>query len=238
MTPIRPLFFLAILFMIHDISALTNSRDVAVLRSLKDELKNTPPSWSESDDPCGSKVWDGVTCHNSRVTGLVLTSMGLVGQVSGDMGELSELTCLDLSYNKGLTGSLPPQLGLLKNLSTLILMGCGFSGVIPTQLGNLTQLSFLDLSSNNFTGVIPPSLGFLSKLYWLGLANNQFTGSIPVSTFAKPGLNSLKKAKHFHLNDNRLSGLIPRQLFSPDMVLVHVLLNGNQFTGSIPETIV
>lgn len=43
---------------------------VAVLRSLKNEWKNTPPSWEESDDPCGGKAWDGITCYNSRVTGL------------------------------------------------------------------------------------------------------------------------------------------------------------------------
>ncbi|XP_074369253.1 leucine-rich repeat receptor protein kinase HPCA1-like [Apium graveolens] len=237
MAAIWSLFFLlAILFMFVDVSSLTDSRDVAVLRSLKDEWKNTPPSWENSDDPCG-KAWDGISCYNSRVTGLVLTTMGLVGELSGAIGELSKLTSLDLSYNKGLTGSLPPQLGLLKNLSTLILTGCGLSGAIPTELGNLTELFFLDLGFNNFTGVIPRSLGYLSKLYWLGLANNQLTGSIPLSSLTTPGLDSLKKAKHFHLNDNLLSGIISFKLFSPEMVLIQVLLNGNQFSGSIPETI-
>ncbi|XP_017225911.1 leucine-rich repeat receptor protein kinase HPCA1 [Daucus carota subsp. sativus] len=237
MAPIQPLFFLVLLLMIRDISSLTDSRDVAVLRTLKDGWKNTPPSWENSDDPCGGNGWEGVTCYNSRVTRLTLSTMGLVGELSGAIGDLEELTSLDLSFNEGLTGSLPPQLGLLKNLSTLILAGSGFSGTIPTELGNLTQLYFLDLSSNSFTGVIPPSLGSLSKLYWLGLANNKFTGSIPVSTLAKPGMDSLKKAKHFNLNNNQLSGPIPDTLFSSEMALIHVLFDGNQFTGSIPETI-
>lgn len=38
----------------------------AVLRSLTDQWKNTPPSWRKSDDPCDSQ-WEGVTCNNSRV---------------------------------------------------------------------------------------------------------------------------------------------------------------------------
>lgn len=45
-----------------------NFHAVAVLRSLKDQWQNTPPSWSESDDPCGAP-WEGITCNNnSRVT--------------------------------------------------------------------------------------------------------------------------------------------------------------------------
>lgn len=42
---------------------------VAVLVSLKNDWQNTPPSWDQSDDPCGDS-WEGVTCDNSRVIGL------------------------------------------------------------------------------------------------------------------------------------------------------------------------
>ncbi|KAG6672697.1 hypothetical protein I3842_16G072500 [Carya illinoinensis] len=147
------------------ISSLTDSHDAAALQSLKDMWKNTPPSWGHSEDPCGAP-WDGVICNDTRVTALGLSTMGLEGKLSGDIGELTELRSLDLSFNRGLTGSISPRLGDLQKLNILILAGCSFSGDIPDELGNLAELSFLALNSNNLTGKIPPSLGKLST-YWL-----------------------------------------------------------------------
>nr|XP_043620329.1 leucine-rich repeat receptor protein kinase HPCA1-like [Erigeron canadensis] len=213
----------------------THPDDAEALRALEDQWQNTPPSWKRSNDPCSS--WEGVNCTDNRVIGLSLASMGIVGQLVGDIGGLSELTFLDLSYNGGITGPISPRIGDLKNLDTLILQGCGFTGSIPSELGNLKKLSYLALNTNNLTGEIPPSLGYCSNLYWLDIAENQLTGSIPFSSLASPGLDMLKHAKHFHFNKNKLSGTIPSQIFDFDMVLIHVLFNGNQFTGEIPNTI-
>ncbi|XAR68684.1 Non-specific serine/threonine protein kinase [Bertholletia excelsa] len=237
LTAIRLFFFFLVCYAgIPNISSVTDSRDLAALRSLKDQWQNTPPSWGKSDDPCGGP-WEGVTCNNSRVIALGLSTMGLVGQLSGDIGGLTELRSLDLSFNRGLTGSLSSRLGDLQNLNILILAGCSFSGNIPNELGNLLELSFLALNSNNFTGEIPASLGNLSKLYWLDLADNQLTGSLPVSTPNTTGLDQLKKAKHFHFNKNQISGELPAKLFSSDMVLIHVLFDGNLLRGTIPDTL-
>ncbi|KAL2333940.1 hypothetical protein Fmac_015153 [Flemingia macrophylla] len=238
MTNLRVLLFLGLLWAeIQVIASLTDPQDVVTLRSLKDLWQNTPPSWDKSDDPCGAP-WEGVTCNKSRVTSLGLSTMGLKGKLSGDIGGLTELKSLDLSFNRGLTGPLSPQIGDLSKLNILILAGCSFSGNIPDALGNLSELSFLALNSNNFTGKIPPSLGNLSKLYWLDLADNQLTGPIPVSTSTTPGLDLLLKAKHFHFNKNQLSGSIPPKLFSSEMILIHILFDGNNLSGPIPSTIV
>ncbi|EXC35197.1 putative leucine-rich repeat receptor-like protein kinase [Morus notabilis] len=220
---------------IYLVSSYTNPNDVAVLHSLKEAWENTPPSWEESDDPCGGQ-WEGVKCNDSRVTALSLSTMGLKGKLDGDIGGLIELRSLDLSYNKDLTGPLSPRLGDLQNLNILILAGCRFSGKIPEELGNLKSLSFLALNSNNFTGSIPATLGKLSNVYWFDVSDNQLTGSLPISTPTTSGLDLLLKAKHFHFNKNQLSGAIP-ELFSPEMVLIHVLFDGNQFTGTIPSSL-
>ncbi|CAH2067915.1 unnamed protein product [Thlaspi arvense] len=218
------------------VSSVTDPRDAAALRSLMDQWDNTPPSWGGSDDPCGTP-WEGVSCNSSRITALGLSTMGLKGRLSGDIGELAELRSLDLSFNPGLTGSLTSRLGDLQKLNILILAGCGFTGSIPDEIGYLKDLSFLALNSNNFTGKIPASLGNLTKVYWLDLADNQLTGPIPISSGSSPGLDLLLKAKHFHFNKNQLSGTISPKLFSSEMILIHVLFDGNQFTGSIPSTL-
>ncbi|KAK7263754.1 hypothetical protein RJT34_31351 [Clitoria ternatea] len=212
----------------------TADGDFTTLLSLMDTWKNTPPSWVGAD-PCDD--WDGIKCKNSRVTSITLASTGLAGELSGDIGSLSELETLDLSYNKDLTGPLPQSIGDLKKLSTLILVGCSFNGPIPESIGYLQELLFLSLNSNSFSGQIPHSLGNLSKLYWLDLAENQLEGPIPVSSGSISGLDKLHHAKHFHLGKNNLSGSIPPQLFSSEMALIHVLLERNQLNGNIPPTL-
>ncbi|XP_073264603.1 leucine-rich repeat receptor protein kinase HPCA1-like [Populus alba] len=70
--------------------------------------KTQPRNWVGAD-PCGGK-WEGISCNNSRVTSITLAAVGLMGELSGDISSLSELEYLDLSYNTGLNGSLPPSI--------------------------------------------------------------------------------------------------------------------------------
>ncbi|KAE9455852.1 hypothetical protein C3L33_12247, partial [Rhododendron williamsianum] len=223
------------------VSSVTDPRDAAALRSLNDQWRNTPPSWKKSGDPCGAP-WEGVTCNSSRVTALGLSTMGLVGKLSGDIGGLTELRSLDLSFNKGLTGSLSSSLGDLQKLNILILAGCGFSGNIPDELGSLTELSFLALNSNNFTGKIPASLGNLSKLYWLDLADNQLTGSLPISTSTTPGLDLLKKAKHLWGLEQQLLSKLRSSNLVLNITVAHHPVSFQQrkygsLQGPLPQTL-
>ncbi|XP_017437263.2 leucine-rich repeat receptor protein kinase HPCA1 isoform X2 [Vigna angularis] len=198
------------------------------------EWDNIPPNWVGSN-PCGG--WDGIECTNSRITSISLASMALSGQLTSDIGLLSELVILDLSYNKNLTGPLPDNIGKLRKLRNLLLINCGFTGPIPATIGNLERLVFLSLNSNGFTGPIPAAIGNLSNVYWLDLAENQLEGSIPISNGTTPGLDMMYNTKHFHFGVNKLSGNIPAELFSSKMSLIHVLFESNRFTGSIPSTL-
>ncbi|CAL9105922.1 unnamed protein product [Musa acuminata var. zebrina] len=213
----------------------TDSQDVSALKALSNQWKNTPPSWRRSDDPCDQ--WDGVNCTDSRVKELKLFSMNIEGRLSGDIQNLTELTLLDLSSNKNLGGPLPRSIGNLKQLQTLRLIGCSFSGSIPVEVGNLLNLKILSLNSNQFNGTIPGSLGRLSNLEWLDLAENQLTGIIPTSSNGASGLDQLVNNLHFHLNLNQLSGPIPSDLFRSNMKVIHMLLDHNNFSGEIPESI-
>ncbi|XP_042470973.1 leucine-rich repeat receptor protein kinase HPCA1-like [Zingiber officinale] len=212
----------------------TDPRDVSALNSVSSQWKNTPPSWKNSD-PCNQ--WEGVNCSNSRVIGLKVCNMDIKGSLSSDIGNLSELEELDLSFNPNLEGPLPTSIGNLKNLKVLRLIGCKFSGLIPDEVGTLPNLEVLSLNTNQFVGPIPPSLGWLSNLTWLDLAENKLNGSIPTSANEASGLDQLVKTKHFHLNKNELSGNIPSGFFSSNLVAIHILLDHNNLTGEIPESI-
>ncbi|KAM0941113.1 putative protein kinase RLK-Pelle-LRR-VIII-1 family [Dioscorea sansibarensis] len=230
------LLFLVSLAGFHVCFGDTDPRDVAALRSLMEQWENTPATWGQTDDPCGTP-WQGIICSGSRVVSLILSNQNIQGTLSGDIAQLSQLQTLDLSYNGGLSGPLTKNIGNLKQLTSLSLQNCSFTGSIPEELGSLSELSFLALNSNQFSGTIPASLGNLSNVYWLDLAYNQLSGQLPISSGTSPGLDLLVKTQHFHFNQNNLSGTIPEKLFSSQMQLIHILFDGNNFTGEIPASI-
>jgi hypothetical protein len=86
------LVLLSLFIQFSVIAAVTDNNDVVALRSLASSWQNTPSNWV-GDDPCGD-LWVGIECTNSRVTSLLLSNMNLTGQLSGDIGSLSELQYL------------------------------------------------------------------------------------------------------------------------------------------------
>ncbi|KQJ91855.1 probable leucine-rich repeat receptor-like protein kinase At5g49770 [Brachypodium distachyon] len=232
------LFMFSVLVKASVIMADTNGQDTAGLIGIAASWNTHPSNWV-GNDPCGEK-WIGISCTGDRVTSIRLSGTlrgGKPGTLSGDIQSLSELQLLDLSQNKNLGGSLPSSIGTLSNLQNLVLAGCSFSGEIPQEIGQLSQLIFLYLNSNRFTGPIPSSLGRLSKLYWLDLGENMLTGGLPIFDGTNPGLDNLTNTKHFHFGVNQLSGTIPRQIFNSNMKLIHLLLDNNNFSGSMPPTL-
>ncbi|VVB16693.1 unnamed protein product [Arabis nemorensis] len=234
---IRAFMHMILLFVqICYVSALTNGLDTFALKALKNEWTRFPESW-EGSDPCGTN-WIGITCTDDRVVSISLVNFNLEGNLSSYISFLSELQILDLSYNIGLSGPLPPNIGDLKKLRNLILVGCNFSGQIPESIGSLEQLIYLSLNLNQFSGTIPASIGRLSKLYRFDITGNQLEGELPISNgTTSPGLDMLFEAKHFHFGQNKLSGDIPEKLFSSNMTLIHVVFNENRFTGKIPNSL-
>jgi len=61
---------------------------------------------------------------------------------------------LNLGSNQ-LTGSIPPEIGSLTNLTSLYLDDNQLTGEIPSEIGNLTNLRTLYLAVNQLTGAIP-----------------------------------------------------------------------------------
>jgi hypothetical protein len=182
--------------------------------------------WLETETPCN---WSGVTCTAGHVTELHLVGNHLVGLLSPQLGDLTELAWLDLSGNQ-LSGSIPPELGNLGQLTDLILANNHLSGSLPSEIGNLKALGSLQLFLNQFTGPIPPQLGSLTNLNYLYLNNNQLTGPIPAELGSLPHLTVL------WLDNNQLYGFIPEELGSLSE-LESLTLHNNRLTGEFPSSL-
>tara|TARA_B100000131_G_scaffold197709_1_gene190025 strand:- start:1919 stop:3478 length:1560 start_codon:yes stop_codon:yes gene_type:complete len=145
-------------------------------------------------------------------------------------GQCYPLTATNISlYNSGLTGPIPPEIGLFENLINLRLSFNNLSGSIPPEIGNLDSLETLELLYNNLSGPIPDELWGLTKLRQLRLQKNQFTGDIPSH------LGDLTGLTHLYLNGNQFTGPIPSEIGNlSNIVKLH--LNNNQFSGLIPES--
>ncbi|KAK9224600.1 hypothetical protein WN943_009635 [Citrus x changshan-huyou] len=100
-------------------------------------------------------------------------------------------------------GTIPPEIGNLKNLIELNVGSNSLIGPIPSALGSLTNLSNLDLSSNKLSGKIPPEIAGMKNLTWLDLSNNNIKGSIPGE------ITELSRLDYLDLSSNKLSGQVP-----------------------------
>ena len=190
-------------------------RDRAALVALYEATGG--PDWVNNenwltDAPLGE--WYGVDTDNSgRIVRLDLDGRwdsdareyilhGLSGPVPPELGNLANLTRLDLAHNF-LGGPIPTELGSLTDLESLNLGGNDLTGSIPTELGELASLTWLGLYSNRLTGPIPTELGRLADLESLHLGDNDLTGSIPTE------LGELASLTRLSLGSNSLTGPIP-----------------------------
>ncbi|MBV7328146.1 leucine-rich repeat domain-containing protein [Chloroflexi bacterium TSY] len=187
------------------------------------------PNWTHNSDwlatntPCR---WFGITCDKGSVTKIVLSSNQLDGAIPSELGQLPNLTWLDLHKNQ-LSGAIPVEVGALSNLTYLSLWDNQLSGAIPAEVSNLSNLTVLGLGLNQLSGPIPPELGNLANLQELYLNVNSLSGPIP------PELGNLANLRELYLNVNSLSGSIP-STFQNLSNLTALRMESNQLSGPIP----
>ncbi len=143
-----------------------------------------------------------------------------------EVDEEGRVTNVHLDFNR-LEGQLPPELGDLDRLQSLVLSRNALAGPIPPELGRLPILLRLDLRDNHFDGEIPPLIGSFSYLEELDLSLNGFEGRIPAA------LGNLGALHRLDLNDNDLSGPLPSELGDLGR-LETLLLMRNDLEGRVP----
>ncbi|PAN43187.2 hypothetical protein PAHAL_8G236300 [Panicum hallii] len=164
----------------------------------------------------------------SKLQALELRDNAFTGVVPS-YWSLPNLIQLDLENN--FTGTIPSEIGNLKNLTILQLGGNKFLGTIPATLGNLDNLFILSLAHNNLFGEIPQSIGKLERLSELYVQENNLSGSIP------PSLGGCKSMVILNLSHNVFQGSIPPELLTISSLSGGLDLSYNKLTGSIPSNV-
>ncbi|KAE8678341.1 putative inactive receptor kinase [Hibiscus syriacus] len=224
----RILFTAILSFLLLQLAELDLVTDRAALLALRSSVGGRTLLWNISNQsPCS---WAGITCEQNRVTVLRLPGVALSGEIpTGILGNLTELRTLSLRFNS-LTGRLPSDLALCRNLRNFYLQGNRFSGEVPEFMFGLHALVRLNIGGNNFTGEIPVGFNKLARLRTLLLDSNSFSGSVP-------DLSSLKNLGQFNVSSNLLNGSIPKglQKYGSDAFLGN-LLCGQPLDKPCPAT--
>ncbi|KAL3731313.1 hypothetical protein ACJRO7_028224 [Eucalyptus globulus] len=187
---------------------------------------------------------------------LSLSQNSIRGPIPVTLGELSSLRKLDLSRNK-LSGNIPTSIGRLSNLEALYIKNSSLDGVVSeSHFANLTSLTSLDISSNELilsfdAAWVPPfQLQYIDMSnvdvgpkfpLWLQTQRNisyLFMSNASISDEVPNWLSDiLLNVEKLELNDNMLKGPIPRIDFNKMPLLGHLILGGNNLSGSIPNSL-
>ena len=123
--------------------------------------------------PCGLTVPD-----QANNPGLMLDCMALLTSKNTLAGSAT----LEWSVDSAMTGwEGITMAGTPRRVTKVLLSNENLSGSIPPELGGLSELTHLNLSSNSLTVDIPRELGGLSNLQEIRLSGNSLTGCIPVA---------------------------------------------------------
>jgi RHS repeat-associated protein len=190
--------------------------------------------WEDADPNVVQDVtgWYGVlTNAQGHVYGLNLNGNGLTGYIPGAIGQLTELTGLNLSDNDQLTGSIPIEIGNLTKLTYLDMSNnSGLTGSIPSEIGNLIKLTQLILNNlENVGGVLPTTMGNMEKLQAVQIQGTGISGPIPAT------LGNLHNLEMLYLTFSKFDGSIPPELALIGGNLEELSLDGNKLSGSLPK---
>ncbi|MCC5945362.1 MAG: leucine-rich repeat domain-containing protein [Bernardetiaceae bacterium] len=151
---------------------------------------------------------------------ILLVKIQKQDSLPAEIGQLKNLTSLDLSYNRDLDfADVFKKLGRLENLTKLNLNSNKLTS-LPPEIGQLKNLTKLSLEYNQLT-TLPSEIGQLKNLTEMILSKNKLT-SLP------PEIGQLKNLTKLNLRSSKLTSLPPEigQLQN----LTKLILEYNQLT--------
>ncbi len=130
-----------------------------------------------------ASLWKGVTVEDVdgtyHVTRITLHNNNLDGYLPAEIGNLTELKQIGITFNNLLTGAIPPEIGNLSNLESLSFWDDNLTGTIPSEIGNCTNLHTVSFEDNQLTGNIPASFSNLTAMQSFWVNGNNLSGDLP-----------------------------------------------------------
>ncbi|KAI4972718.1 hypothetical protein ZWY2020_003643 [Hordeum vulgare] len=137
---------------------------------------------------------------------LVLSDNHLAGVIPAGLGELANLTTLNVASNF-LSGTIRRRSVSFPisshRLLRLILFASRVDSAFPASLANCSSLWRVRLESNRLTGAIPSGFGAVQNLTYMDLSSNELTGGIPADLVISPSL------EYLNVSGNPMGGTLP-----------------------------
>ncbi|KAJ0037431.1 hypothetical protein Pint_23703 [Pistacia integerrima] len=232
-------------------SWLRTQEEISELALSNAEISDTIPDWLWGLSPwrwwldlSGNQLRGELpkSIHVNQTGALIdLGFNRLEGPIPINFGqELPILRSLALSQNH-LTGSIPPSINKIRDLSFLDLSNNHLTGEIPSQWQRLEQLTVVDLSNNRLSDGFPSSLCSLPFLGGLKLSGNNLSGDLSIALqncaniYALDLDNAKNLLQHAQLvNSNNLLGEVSTSLHNCSGLFL-LDLGENRFLGTIPS---
>jgi len=187
--------------------------------------------WLTEQDECDWAFAEAPCDASGVVVNLDLAFNNLRGEIPPEIGLLTDLVSIILNgdgSSSQLSGSLPGDLSLLEKIERFSISNNDLSGPIPPGLNWPLATSF-DLSKNRLTDRVPDDIGLMVSLENLNLADNMLSSDLTAS------IGSLTKLEQMDLRGNEFEGPIPASIGNL-ILLQSINLSNNGFT-SLPATI-
>jgi Leucine-rich repeat (LRR) protein len=150
----------------------------------------------------------------------------LIGSIPSELGLFKDLTSL-LIVNENLIGPLPESLQNLSKMRMVSLNNASLTGSFPSWIGEWSNLGMASFSSNMLTGSIPTSISSLTDLILFAVDDNLMTGNLdPLQGL--PNLNSI------FLDDNSFQDVLDDSFFKKHSSLVALDISSNELKGKVP----
>ncbi|WP_429413911.1 hypothetical protein, partial [Roseimarinus sediminis] len=175
-------------------------------------------------------TWEGVVVTDGRVTELALYQSDMVGTISPSIGQLTELTKLEIKGDEDartyvdIHGSIPAELWNCTKIARLQIKFTNITGDLPAGIESMTALSEINFQATKLGCQLPEALFNLPSLAKAYLHESDFTGTVPAS------IQNATQLTRLYLQNNKLEGPLPFVELANGGASSKVQLTGNYFS--------
>jgi Leucine-rich repeat (LRR) protein len=135
------------------------------------------------------------------------------------------------------TGTISQNISGLTSLNQWNVSLNYLTGSLPAEIGNLSNIIVADFSNNRFTGTVPSNIERLHFLEEFYVQNNQLTGSLNAFLEGQNSTIPFLSLASINLSGNKFTGTLPCNFFTSSRDLQSFVATSNCLSGSIPAEI-